>query len=57
MFADIRRQVFITSPATKTAMDKMTKFAQTALDEPPFEPEEESSKLRSHTLTKMMKKK
>lgn len=57
VFAEFRRQVFITSPAIQTAMEKMTKFAFTALDEPPFEPEEEASKLRTHTLTKMLKKK
>ncbi|VDI72723.1 Hypothetical predicted protein [Mytilus galloprovincialis] len=56
-FAEVRRQVFITSPATKTAMEKMTEFALTALDEPSFEPEAELSKLRTHTLTKMLKKK
>ena len=57
MFAEFRRQVFITSPAIQTAMDKMTEFALTALEEPPYEPEEELSKLRTHTLTKSLKKK
>lgn len=57
MFAECRRQVFITSPAVKTAMEKMTEFALTALDDPPYQPEEEMSKLRTHTLTTILKKK
>lgn len=56
MFADSRRQVFVTSVELNRLREKMTSFALEVLDENVYEPEEKMVE-RPYSILNVLKKK